>query len=67
MNVTDPITSAHLGFGEPTGNRREAVTTVRLTHASGQIPGRQTKKREYPGVLSVRRGHRSTLIHGDVS
>lgn len=41
MNVTDPITSAHLGFGEPTGNRREAVTkavtTVRLTHASGQI------------------------------
>lgn len=37
MNVTDPITSAHLGFGEPSGNRREAVTTVRLTHASGQI------------------------------
>lgn len=37
MNVTDPITSAHLGFGEPTGNHREAVTTVRLTHASGQI------------------------------
>lgn len=37
MNVTDPITSAHLGFGEPTGNRREVVTTVRLTHASGQI------------------------------
>ena len=34
MYVTDPITSAHLGFGEPTGNRREVV---RLTHGSGQI------------------------------
>lgn len=37
MHVTGPITSAHLGLGEPTGNRREVVTTVHLTHASGQI------------------------------
>lgn len=37
MSVTDPITSAHLGFGEPTSNRKEVVTTARLTRASGHI------------------------------
>lgn len=35
MSTADPITSAHLGFSEPT--RRQVVTTVSLTHASGHV------------------------------
>ncbi|MGO2720754.1 MAG: hypothetical protein ACTIAR_10630 [Brachybacterium tyrofermentans] len=54
MNVTDPITSAHLGFGEPTSNRREAVTTVRLTYASGQIEDMSlTEKVTHAGPLDA--------------